>query len=461
MKSTANGGASVLDDACAKALREGSFATGLSAAVTDRDGVTWSSTHGLTDAAAERPVTPDTLFQIGSITKGFTCALLLQAHDAGLVDLDHPVVEYLPWFSVRPRHAPITLRHLMTHTAGIVTGTDVSGDAAFEVWSLRDTEASSPPGSWFHYSNVGYKTLGLVLEEIYHRPYHDLLNDQLLIPLGMHASFPAITTAIRSLHAVGYEPLYDDRPPVRGDGLAPATWIETATADGCIAATAVDMTAWLRLLLRREDTSSNTILSDHSLQELLTPVIAHEDDEKYPGSAYGLGMNVGEIDGHRHTWHSGGMIGYHAAIACDLDEGVAAVVLANGRGPWQETVQHLLATTRATRTDNPAPEFTMPPPGETPHPPAEDPPEAWAPIVGHYRNHNPWQSNIRIYARDDQLWVSLSGSSPEPLVPRADGSFRVGADERSPERLGFDTVIGGTATRATYSGCPLYRTFTP
>lgn len=430
--------AAELDEVCRKVLYEGSFATGLSVAVTDREETVTSGVFGRADEAAGSPVTEDTLFQIGSITKGFTCVLLVRARDAGLLDLDAPVTAYLPWFSVRSVHDPITLRHLMTHTAGIVAGSDVSGDAVFEVWSLRDTEATTPPGTWFHYSNAGYKALGLVLEAVHRRPYHELLGE-LLEALGMHASAPAITHDLRSRLAVGYEPRYDDRFPVREDGIVPATWIENATADGCVASTARDMTAWLRLLIRQET------------EEMLTPVIPDGD------CAYGLGMQVGDFDGRPHAWHTGGMIGYHAAIACDLDAGIGAVVLANGVGPWQELAVHLIA---ATRDGAPPPEFVLPraapPPVE-----AETPPERWAAVAGHYRCHNPWLSNLHVHCHEDKLWVSVCGGPPERLVPLPDGTFRVGEDERSPERLRFDVVIDGAAIRADYSGCPLYRTFTP
>ncbi|WP_406636806.1 serine hydrolase domain-containing protein [Amycolatopsis sp. WGS_07] len=427
--------------ACRSALHEQSFAAGLSMAVTGRDGILVSGAFGHADLAAARPATEDTLFQIGSISKGMTAALLLRARDAGLVDLDRPVTEYLPWFSVRSAHAPITLRHLMSHTAGIIEGTDFSGDSAFEVWALRDTEATTPPGTWFHYSNVGYKALGLVLEAVHRRPYQELLGD-FLAELGMSASAPAITHEVRARSAVGYEPRYDDRVPVLEDGLVPATWIETATADGSVVSTARDMTAWLRFLM-----SGGSLARD-----LCTPEIQVEGED----CSYGLGVLMSEFDGRPHVWHTGGMIGYYAAIACDVDAGIGAVVLANGTGPWQETAVHLVAATRGGE-----PEFVVAE-RKRPAPPApDDPPARWAEVVGHYRCHNPWLSNVHVYAHDDRLWVSVAGGPPDELVPQPDGTFRVGTDERLPERLRFDTVLNGVAVRADYSGCSLYRTFTP
>lgn len=454
------------DRGAARALREASFAAGLSLAIVERDGPTAVTATGLADLAAGTPVGPDTLFEIGSISKGFCCALLLAARDHGMVDLDGPVADVLPWFEVPSRFGPITPRHLMSHTGGIVMGTEFSGDAAFEVWSLRYTETGSEPGTWFHYSNVGYKALGLVLEAVHGRPYHRILREDLLEPLGMTSTEPAITHEVRRRLAVGYEPFYDDRPPRRADGLAPATWLETATADGNVASTAGDMTLWLRFLMDEGVAASGErLLAAASVAEMLAPAISSE--EELPGSGYGLGMWSVERDGHRFIGHTGGMVGYHAAVACDLDEGVGAVVLANGWGPWRETTFHALAVVRAERAGQTPPEFEPPspePPAPEPSDPG-DPPAGLAPFVGHYRCHNPWMTDLRVDVRGGELRLGFpSGDvwdAELPLVPLRDGVFRVGADPRSPERLAFDTVIDGVAVRAVYSNCAFYRTFTP
>lgn len=454
----------LVDRAAVAALRDASFAAGLSIALVDASGRIATGQHGFADLAAERPVTADTQFEIGSISKSFTSALLLQARDDGLVDLDQPVRRWLPWFEAGPWSEEITLRHLMSHTAGIVQGTEFSGDATFEVWSLRDTEVCVAPGSWFHYSNVGYKALGLVLERVHDRPYRDVLSERLLRPLGMTSSAPAITHQTRRRLAVGYEPFYDDRPPRREHGLVPATWVETATADGSIASTAQDMARWLYFLAHRGlSPSGDRVLSEQSVQEMLRPAAA--SDEELHGSSYGLGIWTVEIDGHRFAGHLGGMVGYFAAIALDLEERTGAVVLANGQGPWREVAFFALAARRAERTGGRTPTFSAPDP-EPPAPPsAERPPSEWEPLVGHYRCHNPWLSNLRVYFRDGRLWLWFGAADvptpEEPLTLLADGAFRVGSDERSPERLRFDTVVDGAALRATFSGCALYRTFTP
>lgn len=181
----------------------------------------------------------------------------------------------------------------------------------------------------------------------------------------MTSSVAAITDEMRSRLAVGYEPRSGGSAPVPAEGLIPATWLETATADGSIAATALDMTAWLRLLL---GTGTGRLLSDRGRDEMFLPAIAVDDDL---GCSYGLGIRTGEIDGRHHVWHSGGMIGYYSAVACDLDSGIGAVVLANGPGPWQEAALHALAAARAEAAGAPVPELTVLPYDE--EPPRADP----------------------------------------------------------------------------------------
>ncbi len=90
----------------------------------------------------------------------------------------------------------------------------------------------------------------------------------------------------------------------------------------------------------------------------------------------------------------------------------------------------------------------------------QDPPAAWRTYAGHYRCHNPWLSNLRVVLRRDRLLLVTPAGEEKVLVPLAGGLFRVGEDERLPERLRFDTPVGGQALRANLTGCDYYRTFT-
>ncbi len=88
-------------------------------------------------------------------------------------------------------------------------------------------------------------------------------------------------------------------------------------------------------------------------------------------------------------------------------------------------------------------------------------PADWGAYVGHYRSHNPWLTNFRVVPRKGELLLILPSGAEETMEPLADGSFRVGSDARSPERMRFDTIVRGKAVRANLSGGCYYRTFTP
>ena len=97
---------------------------GLTLAVTTRDAIVYVGTYGYADLKLKRPVTKDTLFQIGSITKSFTALALMQCCDEGKFDPQQPVAKSLPWFHVHTDYAPIRAHHLLTHTAGIPANRD-------------------------------------------------------------------------------------------------------------------------------------------------------------------------------------------------------------------------------------------------------------------------------------------------------------------------------------------------
>jgi CubicO group peptidase (beta-lactamase class C family) len=323
-----DGALAAIDDAARVAMRRARI-PGLTLGLTDRDGALLIRTYGFAELASRRPVTPGTLFEIGSIGKTFTAVAILQLHDEGLLDLHAPVDTYLPWFvaSQPANQAPITIAHLLSHTAGIVAGIDGTPEAAFQVWSLRDLPTFSEPGTRFHYSNVGYKALGLVLEAVEGRPYPEIIRSRILVPLEMLSTEPAITHDIRPRLAVGYEYLHDDRLSHSGSTIAPATWLETETADGSIASTAEDMCAFVRMLMLKGEGPTGRVLGEDAFARMSdgTP---WEDGTV----AYGYGLLVRDLQGRRFIGHGGGMVGYLAAMQADTDANLGAIVLQNGMG---------------------------------------------------------------------------------------------------------------------------------
>ena len=200
-------------------------------------------------------------------------------------------------------------------------------EAVVQVWQLRHVRPGSSPGRHFHYSNVGYKTVGLIIEAVEGRPFPVVVQERLLTPIGLRASAPAITNELRPRLAIGYGPARDDLPFTPGDALAPVTWLETATADGAIAATASDLAGWMRWLMVGPEAYADRML----------------DGTGAPDSdGYGYALWSSEVDGRTYRAHGGGMVGFLSGMQWDVEAGMGAVVVQNGMGGAPNVLARLL-----------------------------------------------------------------------------------------------------------------------
>lgn len=336
-----------------------SHAAGAALAITDREEILGVAVRGMADVASAAPVRPETRFQIGSISKSFAAIVAMQEVDAGRLDLHVSVNELLPWLDLPEPFGPITMHHLLTHTAGLHTGTEDAPGFAGALHLLRSYPATSAPGERYHYSNDGYKIVGTVLEAVTDRPIHELLVDRLLGPLGMTASVAAITDDIWTDHATGYEPMLTDRPAQLRHPLVPAPRIVSNTADGSIVSNVVDMCAYARLLLARGDLPDGRggrILSEEGFARLMAGAVEDGDH-----GLYGYGLWYEDVDGRRWFGHSGGMVGYTALFVTVPEEGLACVMLQNGEGRRHRVVAAALAAVRAGLAGDPLPEPWAPP----------------------------------------------------------------------------------------------------
>jgi D-alanyl-D-alanine carboxypeptidase len=335
--------------------RERLATPGLAIAATDRDGCLGLVLDGVADVPARTPVAEHHRFQIGSISKGFTALAVLQQVEEGRVDLDAPVTEYLPWFRVRSAFGAITIHHLLSHTGGLVTGTDVTGEAVSDVWELRETVAGFAPGRRFHYSNAGYKALGLVIEAVTGAPWWFAVRERVMRPIGMGEAEVVITNATRDRLAAGHTSPHDDRPWLPRHGWVPSPWFESTTADGTICATAEELTAYARLWLRDGD----GVVSPASFERLTAPVAA---DPEEPGEVYGYGIRWIEGAGPRRLLgHTGSMVGFTAHLLVDVEAGVGVVILMNSAfGRRNELARFAAACLAAEAAGGPLPDVPDP-----------------------------------------------------------------------------------------------------
>jgi len=302
-------------------------APGIAVAFTDKEQLLGLLLFGRANMATGELLTPGALFQIASMSKAFASIAVLRLQEQGRLDIGAPVSEYLPWFAIRSDYEPIRLNHIMSHTSGLITGTEATASASSQVWDLRYTDVSTPPGTYFHYSNTAYKILGLIMERILGKGIAEIMREYVLDPMGMNESEAVITSEIRPRLAVGYEPLLGDRPLSRGGSLAEAPWFEFDSTDGSICSNASDMAKYMRVLLNR----GGGLLSYSSFETLTRPAITMEND--IHGRAYGLGLGLDTMNGAACLVHWGQMVGYRGSVVMDLDDGLGVVILANG--PWE------------------------------------------------------------------------------------------------------------------------------
>ena len=295
----------------------------LAVGVTDRDGSSLIVfTHGYADLKAKTPVTPETLFAIGSVTKSFTAIALMELFDEGRFDPQAPVTKYLPWFTVQSRFAPITGHHLLTHTAGLPTYRADLDSAPYGIYALRDFEVSYPPGDHFWYSDFGFQALGYVLEHIDGVPYHTVIERRIFGRLGMRSAKAVINDELRAKLPVSYV-----QWPYNNEYLE-QPWFEYNAADGSIASTVEDMLIYIRLLLNRGQTPAGRVLSERAFNLLTTPQ-----------GPYAYGLFVRTTDGDTIISHPGGIAGFNSRMEAHMSDGfgifmVGTATLPPGLSGW-------------------------------------------------------------------------------------------------------------------------------
>jgi len=239
---------------------------GMTFVFADRDGVQRVASYGFSDREGKTEVKPVELFQIGSISKSFIAICLLQLRQEGKLDLFKPITEYMPWFGIESSFAPITLHHLLTHTAGLPGNPPV-----FLSDLSQKHRAAYAPGQYFHYSNTAFVALGHLLWALDGRPLSEVIRRRIFEPLGMTQSEPAITLDVRARMAKNYSAFQNDRPYLRNGRLSEAPAIILTDGSGCIASTPRDMGLYIQMLANRGQGPKGRLLSDESFQMFSRP----------------------------------------------------------------------------------------------------------------------------------------------------------------------------------------------
>ena len=241
---------------------------GMTLALAWRDGPNRVAAFGYSDLESHTPVTPDHLFQIGSISKSFVALTCLQLHDEGKLDFDRPILEYLPWLPIVTKFGPITPHHLLTHTSGLpnALALQLSDPDARYVQGYR-------PGEHFHYCNLGYGILGHLISSIDRRAWSESVRRRIFEPLGMKSSSTVIGGETQLRMARSYLPKYDDRLHTRLCGLAPTGYLVFDNSAGSVTSTPADMALYMQMLMK----GGTGVISKDSWARFTKPYIEAPD----------------------------------------------------------------------------------------------------------------------------------------------------------------------------------------
>lgn len=293
---------------------------GLSLAVVEGGEVVISRGYGQASVELDVPATPDTVYQIGSITKQFTATAVMMLAVEGKISLDAPIVHFVDgvpesWYGVN-------IRHLLTHTSGIMSYTDLpdlmhrslADVTREEILSLvADTPLAFTPGERNAYCNTGYFLLGHAIERAASRRYGDFLRERIFEPLGMSS------TRVNNMHeiipnrAAGYT-WADDR--LTNATHISMTWPFSA---GALVSTVADLSKWTLAL------GDKSLLPSDAWNRMWTQTILNDGSS----ADYGFGWGVHDYQGHKVIGHGGGIPGFITFSERYVDDDLAVIVLTN------------------------------------------------------------------------------------------------------------------------------------
>ncbi len=317
-------------------LQAESGSPGITAGVVLPDGTAMGFAAGMADTSRSVTMTPDSRLLQGSVGKTYVSAVAMQLISEGLLDLEAPVSDYLgrePWFERLPNHAEATVRHLMTHTSGIVR---YEFDPRFiadlraspeRAWSpedrlayVLDTEAPFAAGEGWEYSDTNYILVGLIIEHLTGSAYYDELRNRLLEPLGLENTVPSDSRRVPGLVQgyAGSPNLFELPDEVLANGVFVINPQFEWTGGG-LASTAEDLARWAKALYGGE-----------AFDASLLPVLLDGVPARLgPETSYGLGVIIRPTPLGEAWGHSGFMPGYLTDMAYFPEHGFSVAVQFN------------------------------------------------------------------------------------------------------------------------------------
>lgn len=337
-------------DSIAAGVMEQRGVPSASVAVVEGGKIVYTHAYGRAHIDPDVAATPEMRYSIGSISKQFTAAAILILQEQGKLSLDDPVGKYLAGLT---RGNEVTIREILSHTSGyqdywpedyLMTPMmkPTTAQQILDTWAKKPLDFE--PGTQWQYSNTNFVIAGLIVEKVSGEKLMDFLEEHVFHPLGMKSVWNSDQAKLTQADATPY--IRAALGPLRPAPKEGRNWMFAA---GELAMTAHDLALWDESLMAR------SILKPESYKEMFTEVKLKNGK----GTHYGLGVEVGELDGHRDISHSGEVTGFVSDNEVLVDDGIAVVCLTNHMAGGAGQIAQLAASTVAGQKRSPAEEQAL------------------------------------------------------------------------------------------------------
>ncbi len=305
-------------DALANGALQHQHLAGLSLAVARNGEVLYAQGYGYRNLAKRLPATPQTIYNIASMTKQFTATCVMLLQQDGKLNVDDPLSRFLTGF---PNGDKITIRNLLNHTSGLADYLDLLDVNSLSLPKILAAVEKAPlrfaPGTRYEYSNSNYVLLGIVVSKVSGMPFDAFLSERIIVPLQLHSTSIGTTPIDMPEGALGYTVVNGRTTLTPPQGVSILDY-----PDGGVNTTVLDLVKWDDAL------DSGRVVNKNLLQMMMTPG-PHAAETTYN---YGFGLGIDSAYGHREISHQGEWTGYSGENVTFPDERFVVILLSNTDG---------------------------------------------------------------------------------------------------------------------------------